>query len=1056
MIKIRMRSILFLVPLCLVFAPSHVVAQEEDEDSDDIEEIVVTAQRVAESIQDVPLSVSAFTSSMLEEQQILTPSDIQMNTPSVSYSSTNFGGYSFSVRGIGALVVGSAAEPGVSAHLNEIPVPRNLNTMEFFDLERVEILRGPQGTLFGKNATGGAVNFVTNMPEFNTTDGSASLEYGTDAHSRFTGMLNLPITDGFAGRLAFMTLKRDGFTENLAAGLGLNVDDDIDGRDQYSVRLSLAWELFDGASAWLMFSMFDEDSDRARIINQVCERNDMPTTGCKPDGFGFDTPHLGATTGGIFGGALGAIPFGVSGDPAEGVVDYRFARPDSVGFRSVHTDFDPIFEESGEFLSYGVTYTWEDYNFEVLGTFGDATYLSQQDYYVDVGPTLGATPLNPSGIWPMSRPAGEAGDDFSAESDCNVYAGTAGIFGGCILEGFDGTRIFAMDQSDGYGEYWVIEGKVRSEFDAQMNFLAGVFAYDRKRTTDYYVLSNTLDMVSMYGAPALGLPPLYPGFFLNSAAPDGEPGRTEDGMSVFGEIYYQLDDQIGLTFGLRYNEDNKSTNDTSVLFNSLNHLAIVQASVYPGIRAFVAAQLGVPPQYVPLELALNAAYALGLLDPNHLINLNAASGVFWSRTMNLLLGAFASGAPEVELARYYGVSQEEIDAALLTPAYSPERVAISKQVPIAPSFGEARALTGSPFDGSWTVVTGRATVDYKYSEDILFYGSISTGYKPGGLNAAIPTTFQDTSSFDFDREDITAFEVGTKSYLAERTIKLNSSLYVYAYNGLQVTRIKNNSAIQENIDAGIWGLDVEGWWRPPALSQVSVNYAYGYLNTTVEGDGSIDPINRTAGNPDWVLLNNIDAGALTGVNYIARKSDLTQDIVNLALQTPGATVDIRNGLSPVSVSYPDNEFGVSIPAYFSRNFLNAVGVETSDGLLSDLEGNSLPNSPEHTFKVGVDYAMPIGYLDGNLVLRWDFYWQSESYSREFNMKGDEIDSWTQHNLSVMYTSGDNKLSVRGWIRNLQDKDNVTGMYLTSDTSGFFRNYFLTEPRIAGVSVRYSL
>ncbi|MCY3886014.1 MAG: TonB-dependent receptor [Gammaproteobacteria bacterium] len=1058
MIKVLKQSALLLVSLGILWVPVGVSAQDESaSDDEDIEEVVVTAQRKTENIQDVPLSVSAFTESMLEDQQIINPSDIQMNTPSVSYSATNFGGFSFSVRGIGSLVVGSAAEPGVSAHLNEIPVPRNLNTMEFFDLERVEILRGPQGTLFGKNATGGAINFVTRKPEFDKFDGFAAYEFGTDAHSRFIGMFNMPIQDGVAARFAFMSLERDGYTENLADGLQLwNVDDDIDGRDQYSVRFTLSVQATEHTLARFTYSMFEEDSDRARITNQICERNNMPTTGCTPNGFGFETPHLGATTGGIFGGAVGAIPIGVSGDPDEGFVNYRFPRPDNVGFRAVHTDFEPVFEESGETYSIALYHQWQDFSFDFLGAISNSEYKSNQDYIIDVGATLGPTALNPLGYWPTSRPSGGPGEDWAQDSECRINGGTAGVLGGCILSQVDGTRIFTYDQSDGYGEYWVGEFKVRSELDGDMNFLAGFSSYGRERITDYYVLSNTLDLVSIYGAPLLGLPPLYPGYFLNSAAPGGEPGRTDQGSSVFGEVYYTLSDDMNLTVGLRYNEDEKETNDTSVLFNAINHLAIIQYNVYPGIVAFVADALGVPPEFIPLQLALGAAYQLGLLDPNHLINVNAGSGIFWSRTLNLLLGPFASGLPEVELARYYGVTQEEIDAALLTPAYSPERVAISNSVPIVPQFGEARALTNSPSESSWTALTGRAALDYKVNEDILVYASISTGYKPGGLNAAIPTQFQDTSSFTFDREDIFALEVGTKSYLADRTVKLNGSFFTYRYNSLQVTRIKNNSAIQDNIDANIWGLDLEGWYRPPTIPNLSINYAYGFLNTAVDGTSSLDPINRTAGDSNWVLLNNIDAGALTGVNYIARKDQITQAVIDLALATPGATADIRNGLSPVSVSYPDNEFGVSIPAYFSRSFLAAVGVETSDGLLSDLDGNELPNSPAHTMKVGLDYAIPVNFMEGTVVLRWDMYWQSESFSREFNTPGDRIDAWTQHNLSALFTSGDDKMSVRAWIRNVADKDNVTGMYLTSDTSGFFRNYFLTEPQIMGLSIRYSM
>ena len=297
-----------------------------------------------------------------------------------------------------------------------------------------------------------------------------------------------------------------------------------------------------------------------------------------------------------------------------------------------------------------------------------------------------------------------------------------------------------------------------------------------------------------------------------------------------------------------------------------------------------------------------------------------------------------------------------------------------------------------------------------------------------------------------------AIEAGIKSTLMDGGLVVNGALFSYDYTGLQVTRIVNNSSINENIDAGILGLELEGRWHPQGMPGFAVDFAYGSLFSDIKGSRSVDPINRTAGNSDYILLNNIDPGSLTGVNYIARESQITAALVAAALQVPAA-LDIRNGLTVQSVSYPANAAGASIPAFFSRNFLAAAGVETLDGLPTNLDGNELPNAPRHTIKLGLSHTWNMGAA-ALVTLRWDYYWQSESYAREFNTVGDEIDSWSQHNLSLIYESGGN-WSARAWVRNLQDKEIVTGKYLTTDTSGFFRNYFLTEPRIYGVSVRFA-
>jgi len=160
-----------------LFVHSSVAQEDEESVNSRIEELTVTAQRTEESIQDVPIAVTALTEGMLEERQVINPSDLQLNAPNVSFTATNFGASSFSIRGVGRLVISASADSGVSTHINEIPIESNLNAIEFFDVQRVELLRGPQGTLFGRNATGGTINMVTRMPDFDGFDGFVCTGY---------------------------------------------------------------------------------------------------------------------------------------------------------------------------------------------------------------------------------------------------------------------------------------------------------------------------------------------------------------------------------------------------------------------------------------------------------------------------------------------------------------------------------------------------------------------------------------------------------------------------------------------------------------------------------------------------------------------------------------------------------------------------------------------------------------------------------------------------------------------------------------------------------------
>ncbi|MBX3706224.1 MAG: TonB-dependent receptor [Pseudomonadales bacterium] len=996
-----------------------------------IEEVVVTAQRTEQSLQEVPIAVTAFTGAMLEDKQILSPSDLQLNAPNVSFTATNFGGSSFSIRGIGRLVIAGSGENGVSIHQNQIAVPTNLPAAEFYDLDRVEILRGPQGTLFGRNATGGAVNMVTKMPDFDSWNGHADLEAGDYSNKRLKAALNMPLTDNFAVRVAGMWLERDGYIKNTAYGQTgdclvpgstidnpqtqpcqiAGIDKDIDGRDITTFRITGLWQINDNASAWLQYSRFKEDDDKVRITNQVCERNTIPTIGCLPDGFGFESPHAGTTTGGIFGGLNGAVTLG---NPTP----TKAFQPRGAGFRKMHTDFEPIYKYNEDMFLAGFDYDFEQYRVGVLAGYHESDYVSRQDYLMDVGFNLYATPLNPNGLWPTSAPPSEAAGSDWTSTVCNFNDGTSGIFGGCVYPA-DQTRVFAYDSATADNKYWTVEAKLESAYDGPFNFIVGTNYSEYEGYGDYYVIANTLDLVGVYGVPALGFPPLYPTMFNSTSNPSGSSGNTGESLSFFGEAYYDITDSLKLTAGLRHNQDKKAVEDTGILFNAINVNAILGGALGP--------------------------------DP------------VWTRTLNILLGPLG-GAPETELAQLYGVTDAQLAAAALTAPFSAERFAISGAVPIAPGFGENRALTGSPSKAEFKEWTGRIGLDWQMSDSTMFYGFFTRGYKPGGFNPPLNQDFVNTTTakYIFEPEQVDSFEIGSKNVFMDGSLIVNSALFLYDYSGLQTTRIANNNSINDNIDADIWGAEIELFWRPEALPGLSIDAQYSYLNAEVAGTESVDPINRTAGNSDYILLENIDPGSLTGVNYVARL-DQVLPLIGQAIAECGALVDSGSGApalcpgsgAPPPQVAPGTLYPNGVPAYFSRNWLTGNGVETNDGFATDLDGKKLPNSPEHTFHIGLAYTFNVDRLNGSITPRWDYYWQSSSYAREFNTPGDKIDSWDQHNASLIYESANGTWEGRLWIRNINNDDNVTGKYLTSDTSGFFRNYFLTEPRIYGASVRYN-
>lgn len=726
-----------------------------------------------------------------------------------------------------------------------------------------------------------------------------------------------------------------------------------------------------------MYSKYDEDSNRARITNQVCVTAELPTYGCNPDEKGFQTPHSTAIVSNLLAGLYGIYPLG----SPNGTGDFNWPRP-AVGLRSMHTDFEPIFENEVEQTSFGFTWDFDQYTLGIVGAYSESFYLTRQDYNMNVGGTLGVNIYRSDGLWPISIPADGPGDE-ARPGPCNIFDGTSGITGGVCQEFF--AHSYSFDQADSEGDGWTAEIKLHSNFDGPFNFLVGYTEFDGDSTGDYYVNGNVLDN---------GRPDWYPGFFNNFGAPSG--GTFLSGSAFFSEVYYKFNDDIKLTFGLRYNDDDKAVNASSVLWNAVD-------------------------ANFPLSTAL-AGNALPQL---------------WTRAPTFVNGGDAAGG-ELDLINFYSPGAD-LAAAEATGAQSPERMAIANPIPIIPDFGETRALTGSPSDFSWQETTGRLGIDWHMNDNTMLYAFLSRGYKPGGANPAIPPEFQSDSNFDFEQEDIDAFEIGVKNKLLNGSMILNANFFVYDYKGLQVARIKNNTSLNENIDADVMGAEIEIMWQPLAVENLQLDFSYSWLDSEVNAE-SIDPLDRTGGNPEYITLNNF------AFMYAARHDDIMAalPIIMTAGVAAGAVVSVPGTI------YPDG-----IPVIIARAFLDAIGVDNVEGVPANLDGNQLPNAPEHTIHLGAAYTWDVPVLSGGITARWDYYWQDDSYAREFNTVGDEIDSWDQHNLSLLYANNDGKWKAKAFVRNAQDEDNVTGHYVTSDTSGYFRNYFLTEPRIWGLSVRYS-
>jgi iron complex outermembrane receptor protein len=221
------------------------------------EEIVVTAQRREQNIQDVGISVTPLGEETLQDLNIRTATDIVRAVPSLKMNAYSSSQAVFNIRGVAQNSYGDEQEPPVAVYQDD-SYSSSINFASFpvFDLARVEALRGPQGTLFGRNATGGAIQFISQRPtdEF---EGYATATYGRFNQIIVEGAVSGPFTDQLQGRLAFISNQDDGYIKGLIPG-----EHDRGANNHYAVRGQLAWQPSDNTNVNLILRYLRADKER--------------------------------------------------------------------------------------------------------------------------------------------------------------------------------------------------------------------------------------------------------------------------------------------------------------------------------------------------------------------------------------------------------------------------------------------------------------------------------------------------------------------------------------------------------------------------------------------------------------------------------------------------------------------------------------------------------------------------------------------------------------------------------------------------------------------------
>jgi iron complex outermembrane recepter protein len=247
--------------------------QRQTARSNALEEVVVTARRTSENLQDVPIAISALSADDIKRDQINSPQDLQGRVPSlvVGTNSQMRNTESPTIRGQGAQF---GASPGVVIYLGEVAMPSDPvanyqgGAGKFFDLANVQILKGSQGTLFGRNTTGGALLLEPHKPEdvasASFSIGGNKLDGGGSGQS-VEAVFNVPlIADTLSARFGGQIYQRDGFTKDVVTGK------DYDSKDYWTARMGLLWKPTDGIENYLMAYYSDsQDNGTATVIEEI-------------------------------------------------------------------------------------------------------------------------------------------------------------------------------------------------------------------------------------------------------------------------------------------------------------------------------------------------------------------------------------------------------------------------------------------------------------------------------------------------------------------------------------------------------------------------------------------------------------------------------------------------------------------------------------------------------------------------------------------------------------------------------------------------------------------
>jgi len=972
-----------------------------------VETVVVTSSKIKGDIQTVPIAITALSQEQLTSRQIAGGPDLVKEVPNLTFTKTNFAGYSIQIRGIGTQAISVTTDPAVAVALNDTPFIRNhFFEQEFFDVNQVEVLRGPQGTLYGRNATAGVVNVITAKPT-DQFEAMLSADWGNYTNRRYEAMVNIPVIDDRLDlRIAGEWTKRDGYSFNELT------DKSIDGRDLWSGRITIGWRPLEHLQTYLLWEHFQEDDDRLRSSKQLCKSTPLPTTvnGVPVAINGGNTAIL-ATSFAIF------LAQGCQAESLYSPESYEVPNGYTLAYYSAPSFFGDV-TAVNPYL--GVL---QSRNLRTIDSQINPTYKSKNDVVefnadYDVTPTL-----------TLSSSSAYNHDYLWSTEDYNRFASTPGLFvpnvdkAGGVVVAPDGTfcdpqlgcsnRLLAEDLNNEYAWQASQEFRFASHFTGPFNFSFGGNYLHYETEENYYVFINSLTLmtvrddvrdpwdpgvsdnttsqcwhlISDQHGFVVHDPRKGGGFATNLCSyidPNPISNLNNEGHNYFlsqnpyvlnsyagfGEVYYDFTKELKLTSGVRWTDDEKHFTN------------------------------------IPSELVANGwGYgSTGTVDQKWSVWTGRAA-LNWSPKLtftdqSLFYGSFAHG---------YKAGGANPPGAV----FDAQQASLDVANPVHPLTFKPEFIDAYELGTKNTLADGAIT----FNADIFYYN-----YKNYQISEIVDRT---SINLNFD-STVRGSEIEA-SWEPLPGLRFNAS------GGYEDARLDKG---QSAIDLMDRTAGTPGWMVvKPFVSEASNCILPTYVVAAIIQSafyGEPNPATQACGYAYFAGLDPV-----TGRTYT---------------QSPTGKSAIDNNTINIPAGYPGFD-PLSVDSSAPANVNNGLGLppNNGEGFAKEIGGNQLPNAPHFTTMFSADYTMPVSE-NWAATIHGDFYWQSQSWWRVFNdLNYDKLRGYSNVNLALTLTSASG-WQVMGYVKNIFDTTAITGAFLNSDDSDLTTNVFLTDPRLYGVRI----